>query len=81
MIQDVKADTEQLTGTAYAVLTDAGKLILFRSTETYTDGAGQTVTDIIGNTYTGQVYTGIETTNETDDSNSPWNGLSKEDLL
>ena len=59
-------------GTAYAVLTDAGELIFFRSNDTYSDSAGQTVTDIMGNTYTGRVYTGIETTDSIDESNSKW---------
>ena len=67
------ATAEQLEGTAYAVLTDSGELILFRSNDTYTDGAGQTVTDIKGNTYTGRIYTGIETTNTTTVANSKWN--------
>ena len=66
------ATSEQLEGTAYAVLTDAGELILFRSNDTYTDGVGQTVTDIKGNTYTGRVYTGIETTNTNAETNSKW---------
>ena len=68
MIQSIHADS--MDGTAYAVLTDAGELILFRSTETYTAGAGQTVRDIKGNTYTGRVYTGIETTNVSSTGNS-----------
>ena len=66
------ATPEQLEGTAYAVLTNSRELILFRSNDTYTEGAGQTVTDIKGNTYTGQVYTGIETTNTASTSNSKW---------
>ena len=73
MVQNVHADSTD--GTAYAVLTDARELILFRSTETYTAGAGQTVTDINGDSYTGQVYTGIETRNiDGSTSNSPWYG-------
>ena len=70
MFCNVHADP--MDGTAYAVLTDAGELILFRSNEIYTDGTGKTVKDIQGNEYTGQVYTAIETTNETDESNSKW---------
>ena len=63
-IRDVKAAPTD--GTAYAVLTDnsngqeAGELIFFRSENEYSDGSNQTVTDIMGNTYTGQVFTGIE---------------------
>ena len=66
------ATAEQLEGTAYAVLTSSGELIFFRSNNTYTAGTGKTVTDIKGNTYTGRVYTGIETTNTASTSNSKW---------
>lgn len=52
------ADT--LIGTAYAVLDSEGTLTFFRSENKYTAGEGQTVEDIEGNIYTGQVYTGIE---------------------
>ena len=52
-----------LAGTAYAVLDSNGLLTFFRSTNTYIAGAGQTVTDIAGNSYTGEVYTGFETAN------------------
>ena len=54
------ATPDMLEGTAYAVMNDAGELIIFRSNETYTSGTGQTVTDIKGNTYTGRVFTNLE---------------------
>ena len=48
-------------GTAYAVQTADGDLIFFRSYETYEDSFDeQNVTDILGNTYTGRIFTGIE---------------------
>ena len=50
-----------MKGSAYAVLDSEGTLTFFRSEDNYTAGADQTVTDIEGNNYTGQVYTGIET--------------------
>ncbi len=60
-------------GTAYAVLTDAGELILFRSNESYRAGYNMTVTDIRGNVYTGRLYTGYETrATITADSDIPW---------
>ena len=52
------------TGTAYAVLDSEGNLIFFRSTETYTAGSGQTVSDIKGNEYTGEVFTSFEKRND-----------------
>ena len=61
---DVHAEERSSEGTAYAVLTDDGELILFRSNVTYSAGPGKTVTDILGNSYTGRVYTGIETTSK-----------------
>ena len=70
MFCDIHADSTD--STAYAVLTNDGELILFRSTETYSDGPNQTVTDIRGNTYTGRIWGSIETTNRTDSGNSPW---------
>ena len=45
---------------AFAVLTDAGELIFFRS-ETASSGTDKTVTDIMGNNYTGRVYDYVET--------------------
>lgn len=62
----------ELAGTAYAVLDSAGTLTLFRSASTYTAGTGQTVTDVMGNTYTGQVFTGIETNTGTSSSSARW---------
>nr|MBQ4456532.1 BspA family leucine-rich repeat surface protein [Clostridia bacterium] len=54
------ATEEQLQGTAYAVLTDEGELIFFRSSQSYSDCSEGTFTDIKGNTYTGTVFTGFE---------------------
>lgn len=69
-------EIDPLAGTAYAILTNDHEFILFRSTESYTAGTGKTVMDIAGNTYTGQLYTGIETydpgTGYVSYSNSPW---------
>ena len=56
--------TKEITPTnsiAYAVLTADGDLIFFRSFETYTNNTSTTVKDIYNNTYTGTVYTEIET--------------------
>ena len=49
-----------LEGYAYAVLTDDGDLVFFRSTELYTAGTGKTVTDVMGYTYTGTLYCDVE---------------------
>ena len=46
-------------GKAYAVLTDDGDLIFFRSSNTYT-GTDTTVTDIYGKQFSGKVFTGVE---------------------
>ena len=56
------APTGSTEGTAYAVLTDAGELIFFRSNDRYSAGAGQTVTDINGRCYAGRIYTDFERT-------------------
>ena len=72
MIKVIDVKAAPTNGTAYAVLTDDGELILFRSNNSYSDGTGQTVTDLNGDSYTGQVYTGIETTNTNDTNNSKW---------
>lgn len=48
---------------AYAVLTEGNELIFFRSADDYASGAGQTVTDMYGNEYTGHVYADIESNN------------------
>ena len=53
-------DSLNATDKAYAVLTSEGDLIFFRSNESYSDSTEQTVTDILGNRYTGTVYTQIE---------------------
>ncbi|MBO4919673.1 MAG: BspA family leucine-rich repeat surface protein, partial [Erysipelotrichaceae bacterium] len=55
------ATSDMLEGTAYAIYTSNRELIFFRSKGTYSNGANTTVTDIKGNTYSGTVYTGIET--------------------
>ena len=55
-------DERSTEGAAYAVLTDAGELIFFRSNETYENEATGTFTDILGNTYSGKVYADLETT-------------------
>ncbi len=59
-------------GTAYAVLDKDGNLILFRSYDTYTHNSEGTFTDIFDNTYTGRVFTAIETTNQNSTNNSRW---------
>ena len=64
--------TGSRAGTAYAVLDSAGTLTLFRSTNTYTAGTGKTVTDVMGKTYTGQVFTGVETNTGTNYNSAPW---------
>ena len=47
-------------GTAYAVLTDSGDLIFFRSVDRYSNESSTTATDINGNQYNGTVFNGIE---------------------
>ena len=47
-------------GQAYAVLTDAGEFIFFRSTGAYTNQSAGTFTDVKGNSYTGTVYAEFE---------------------
>ena len=64
--------TGTLQGTAYAVLTDDGELIFFRSSGTYTNKATGTFTDIDGNSYNGTVFTGFETASYTSRSAVPW---------
>ena len=47
-------------GTAYAIYdSDTNTLTFFRANETYTS-SDTSATDIMGNTYTGTIYTGIE---------------------
>lgn len=50
---------------AYAVLDSEGMLTFFRSESRYTAGENQTVTDIMGNTYIGEVFVGVENTEVT----------------
>ena len=66
----------ELVGKAYAVLDADGTLTLFRSTNTYSAGADQTVTDVDGNSYTGRVYVGIENQTGTRYDSAPWHWLS-----
>ena len=54
------ATAEELQGTAYAVLTDDGELIFFRSDNTYNDTVYTDIEDVDGNTYSGRVFTGVE---------------------
>ena len=63
---------EMMPPAAYAILQDNGELVLFRADAGLTAGTGKTVTDVSGNTYTGQLYTGIETTNFNNSSNCKW---------
>ena len=59
-------------GTAYAVITN-GELVFFRSTDTYQyNKIYQTMTDIMGNSYTGQIYTNVENTGSSS-ADVPWN--------
>ena len=64
--------TSAAEGNAYAVLTDEGDLIFFRSTNTYANDTVRTVKDIKNNTYTGTVYTGFETSHYNSTGDSPW---------
>ena len=69
------AKGERMVGaatTAYAILDANGILTFFRSPNAYQAGAGQTVVDIDGNSYTGEVFTGIETLDAASDSAIPW---------
>ena len=61
----------ELKGSAYAVLKNSGELILFRSSNTYTNNMIYNVTDINGDSYTGTVFTGVETNNSFT-SSTPW---------
>ena len=64
--------TGSRAGTAYAVLDSAGTLTFFRSTTTYTAGTGKTVKDVMGKSYTGQIFTGVETNTSTSYTSAPW---------
>lgn len=57
---------------AYAVLDASGNLTLFRSYDNYTNDTTGTFTDILGNTYTGRVFAGIETHYVGDETNCIW---------
>lgn len=59
---------EPTDGTAYAVLTDEGDLIFFRSYETYTNEDETTVTDINDNQFTGTVFANVENNNTSQNS-------------
>ena len=74
---EVRADDSQPQelseeGTAYAVLTDEGDLIFFRSNESYQNKVRYDATDVTGNQYSGIVYTGIETLNLGMYKYAPW---------
>lgn len=56
-------------GNAYAVLTDSGEFIFFRSTNGYTNNTTGTFTDLNGNRYTGRVFAGFENVNN---NNAPY---------
>ena len=60
IIQNESFEVSGLDGEAYAVLTDEGDLIFFRSLNEYTNQSRQSVQDIKGNEYTGIVYSDIE---------------------
>ena len=61
-------------GEAYAVLTDGGELVFFRSEETYEDGEVARARDVLGNEYEGEVYSGIETKQWSLDVRPGWHG-------
>ena len=59
----------ELHGTAYVVISD-GKLTFIRSEETVEQGTNGSITDIHGDTYTGQIYSGVE------DGNRYWSSAT-----
>jgi surface protein len=60
------------SGNAYAVLTDEGDLIFFRSREAYSSDT-RTMTDLRGNIHSGKIYCGIEDFYGSNDPASvPW---------
>ncbi|MBR3384436.1 MAG: BspA family leucine-rich repeat surface protein [Atopobiaceae bacterium] len=63
---------------AYAVLTDDGRLVFLQSTEEHQAGPSQTVTDVAGATWSGEVYTGIEGASYALPSDVPWHARSAE---
>lgn len=71
-LADYQAGNPFDTSIAYAVLDANGVLTFFRSENEYSAGTGQTVTDVDGNTYTGEVFTGIETETGTTAASVPW---------
>ena len=58
---------------AYAVLTDEGDLVFFLSSNSYANGDRINAEDIFGHTYTGTVYSGIETLAANNSESVPWN--------
>ena len=54
---------EPSSGTAYALVTNFGEFIFFRSNYSYSSGVYTTVTDINGREYTGTVFTNVENGN------------------
>ena len=56
----------------YAIYTDDRELIFFQSKTSYDPGTNKTVKDINGNTYKGQLYTGIENTGSDSNNGVPW---------
>ncbi len=54
------ATSDMLQGSAYAVLDSEGTLTFFRSYESYTNLNNGIFTDILGDTYTGKVFSGLE---------------------
>ena len=58
------ATSDMLIGKSYAVLTETGELIFFRSEATYEHQSTGTFTDIKGNTYRGVVYCGYHSIDE-----------------
>jgi len=61
-----------LQGEAYAVLTDDGDLIFFRSNESYTNNTIIRPKDINGQEYYGTVYSGIESLKVDRRQDTPW---------
>lgn len=57
---------------AYAVLDNNGTMTFIRSYETKETGENQTIEDIAGNTYTGDVYAGVEELAALGYNNMPW---------
>ena len=71
--QDEPFEVSRSDGEAYAVLTDEGKLIFFRSYETYTESSDkQIVKDIFDNEYYGLVYVDIESISVGSYQYLPW---------